>query len=159
LVGQVFSEIQVVSVTPNPQSWLVRFGVPIILALFGLGAACLGGSRLYLNRLYRETGKQATATVTYFTNRRAPNSIASYGEYQFKTEDGREVHGNQSGYYLAVGETVTIEYLPESAEWNRIYGAGRIRAGWNIPMVIVGSIFFVLGVAAVVKEGRKSKES
>jgi uncharacterized protein DUF3592 len=139
----------------DPNSKFVRFGVPILVALFGLGFACLGGGRIYLNSIYLESGKRAAATVTYATTRNAPNSQKSFVEYKFKTPDGHEFSGSQSGYYMTVDETVTIEYLPNSPQWNRVSGSDRIQEDWNIPMAMVGFIFFLGGIYALAKGLRK----
>ena len=145
------------SVTLSPQSWLVRVGAPIIVAAFGLGGVGLGGGRIYMNGRYRQTGKRATATVTYSTTRSAPNSTMSSAQYRFRTDEGRDVVGRQSGYYLRIGETVTVEYLSEAPDWNRVAGSGRLREAWNIPLVLVGSLFFLAGVFSLIR-GRSTRD-
>jgi hypothetical protein len=127
-------------------------GLPVFVSLAGFGFLCLGGGKLYLNRVYAQQGVQTLATVTYYTSRSVPNPVASsYAEYRFKTADGLEMKGHQNGYYVRVGEEVKIEYLPNFPEWNRFSGARRINEGWNIPMAIVGFIFFLAGIYAFTK--------
>jgi Protein of unknown function (DUF3592) len=130
---------------------LVTFVPPMVVALAGLGFLCVGVGRLYLNLLYVQEGKQALGTVTYYTSRRAPNSVSSYTEYQFTTPDGRQIKGNQAGYYTHIGEQVEIEYLPNSPQWNRFAAAGRRNENWNIPMAVGGLLFFAAGVYAVIR--------
>jgi hypothetical protein len=103
---------------------------------------------------------ESPTKVTYYTGQRGPNTVSSsYAEYQFKTADGKEMSGHQNSYYVRVDQEVKIEYLPDSPDWNRFAGAGHVNEHWNLPMVIGGLLFFVLGIYAFVQAYRHRRAS
>lgn len=129
--------------------------VPPILLLAGLVFSLIGWLMIATdNRLTRE-GVDTVAVVTDRTIRSERDSDGDrvtryYISYRFTPESGGTVQsrisvsrGRYDGY--AVGQQVTVRYLPDSPGTNRLEGEGGDR--------LVGTIFGLVGLACLIGGG------
>jgi hypothetical protein len=134
------------------KSWFARYGLAILVSLWGAGFIALGAGRLYLDRLYVQEGQHAAGRVTFATTHGTMNPVSSSViQYQFATASGASLSGRQEGYSGRVGEVLDIEYLRSSPGWNRIAGAARRYQRWNLPTIVGGLLFLIAGIYATVR--------
>ena len=113
--------------------------------LFGLVLLTVGLGSMTLNKVYRDRGHEVPAVVTE-AGRTGGSHSTSYVQYRFTPVEGGAYTGNDTGYSVAKGGTILVEYLPGSPWMNRVSGSGRRSERFLLPVTAAGLFFFWVGL-------------